>query len=88
MGRQLTCSDVQPHANGLSPVESQLLVHLHEVIMATDLNRPVADAGDTQNDRLAALVDGDVAFAALHLPRRGVLLRRGLLLEETQVRCR
>ena len=48
--------DVEPHALGALAVELQRLVGLEEMIVAADLDRPVAGVGDLDGDRVAALV--------------------------------
>ena len=47
-------------------VELQRLVGLEEVVVRADLDRPVAGVGDFHSDRLAALVELQVAGGDLH----------------------
>ena len=53
--------DVEPHALGALAVELQRLVGLEEMIVAADLDRPVAGVGDLDGDRIAALVELQLA---------------------------
>src|SRR6056297_3077144 len=53
--------DVEPHAAGLVTVEGEGLVGLEEVVVAADLDRPVAGIGDLEGDGGLALVEDEVA---------------------------
>src|SRR5579871_1653552 len=56
-----TRGDVEAHAPGLRAVELQGWVGLEEMVMAADLDRPVAGVGDGERHGLAAGVELDVA---------------------------
>ncbi len=63
--------DVEPHALGALAVEPERIVGLEEMIVAADLDRPVAGVGDLERDRIAALVELQLArsgedFTRLH----------------------
>ena len=60
--------DVEPHALGALAVEVQRRVGLEEMIVAADLDRPVAGVGDLEGDRVAARVELDLARAATISP--------------------
>src|SRR5262249_14477528 len=53
--------DVEPHAAGALAIELQRLVGLGEMIVAADLDRPVAGVGDFQRDGSTALVQLELA---------------------------
>src|SRR5262249_37825466 len=55
------CGNVQTKAARLRAIEHECGIGFEEVIVRTDLNRPIARVGDFQRDRLAARVDLDVA---------------------------
>src|SRR3954454_3729445 len=52
--------NVETEAPRLFPVEGQRAVRLEEMIVGTDLDRPVAGIGDLQADGFAAVVQGDL----------------------------
>src|SRR5262249_13993314 len=59
--------DVEPHATRLFAIEFQRRIGLEEMIVRSDLDRPVAGIGDRQRDRLAASIDLDLVVLDEHL---------------------
>src|ERR1700722_8879469 len=53
--------DVEAHAAGLLALEPQGRIGLEEMVMAADLDRPVARVGDRDRHGLAARIERDVA---------------------------
>ena len=54
-------SDIQSHAAPCVAIKIKRAVGLSEMIMAADLNRPIARVGNHQRDRLTAFVQCDCA---------------------------
>ena len=67
--------DVETHAVGPFAIEHECAIGLDEVIVAPDLNRPIAGVGDLKTDALAPVVRDDLALAREDLARHAV--RRG-----------
>src|SRR5829696_8971445 len=61
--------DVEPHAAGPCPVEGQLRIGLEEVVVRADLDRAVAGVRNSERDRLAALVERELARLCRDLAR-------------------
>src|SRR5262249_12955385 len=71
--RRSAAGKVEPHAVGLRAVEDQRLVHLEEVIMGTDLHRPVAGVVDGERDDGSPRVELEIRLVKQVLARNHVL---------------
>jgi hypothetical protein len=54
--------NVEPHAARGGAVEAQRRIGLEEVVVRTDLDRPVAGVGDLQANRRTVRIQFDVSF--------------------------
>ena len=54
--------NVEPHSPGFLAIEAKRRVGLEKVVMAADLDRPIAGAGDLQRHSLRALVELDLSI--------------------------